>query len=122
MNTRVLSAYLAILFAIGLAGFETLANWGDWQWWPFWLIDYAAAALLLAGGICVVKKRAGGANLLCAGWGFALAMLWMSLAGNLSSGLDTGRDGRLFGLYLSLTVFSIALSFTGLVLSLFSRT
>jgi len=35
MNKLQISAYLAIIYGIGLAGFETLVNWGQWQWWPF---------------------------------------------------------------------------------------
>ena len=50
MNKLLISAYMALLYGVGLAGFETLVNWGQWQWWPFWLVDYVAAALLLFGG------------------------------------------------------------------------
>jgi len=45
------AALLAIAFGLFLAVAEAVRNWGDWQWWPFWLVDYIAATLLVAGGV-----------------------------------------------------------------------
>lgn len=100
MNKLLISAYMALLYGVGLGGFETLVNWGQWQWWPFWLVDYVAAALLLFGGFKTLKHPYYGAKLLCLGWGFTLGMLWMSLAGNISNGIDPARAARVANLYI----------------------
>ena len=34
------SARLALAFGTFLAVGELVRNWGDWQWWPFWVVDY----------------------------------------------------------------------------------
>ncbi|MEM9015072.1 MAG: hypothetical protein AAGB02_08185 [Pseudomonadota bacterium] len=47
------SAITAIALAIGLAVAELLRNWGDWQWWPFWLVVYVASAFHIAGGVAL---------------------------------------------------------------------
>ncbi|MEO1151949.1 MAG: hypothetical protein AAFW83_13320 [Pseudomonadota bacterium] len=70
------SALLAIGFAIFLAIGEAVRNWGDWQWWPFWLVDYIAATLMLTGGLFVLKRD--DATVLVGAWGFTCAMFYMS--------------------------------------------
>jgi len=118
VNKLIFSAYLAIMYGIGLISFETLVNWGQWQWWPFWLVDYVAATLLILGGIATLNNRTYGSRLLCASWGFALGMMWMSLSGNISEGTDPDRAGRVVGLYVTLIVTSIAISLIGLLLAM----
>ena len=71
-----LSAILAIVFGIILAVGEVLRNWGDWQWWPFWLVDYVAAALLIFGGQRALNT--GTVRWLTGAWGWTAAMFWMS--------------------------------------------
>ena len=39
------SAWLAVGFGGFLALAELARNRGNWQWWPFWLVDFIAAAL-----------------------------------------------------------------------------
>ncbi len=112
---------LAILVGGSLAGFETLVNWGQWQWWPFWLVDYVAAALLIGGAVAVLKRRTASLRLLSAGWAFAIGMAWMSFAGNLADGPDPARDGRVAGFYLALIGLMIAVSLSGLLLALTAR-
>ena len=109
---------MALIYGVGLAGFETLVNWGQWQWWPYWLVDYVAAAFLLLGGFKTLKHPYYGAKLLCLGWGFTLGMLWMSLAGNISEGTDPDRAARVANLYIILIVTSMLLSLIGLFLAL----
>lgn len=118
MNRLQVSAYMALIYGAGLAGFETLVNWGQWQWWPYWLVDYVAATLLLFGGLTALKHRYYGSKLLCLGWGFTLGMLWMSLSGNISNGVDPDRAARVANFYIILTVFSMVLSLIGLLLAL----
>ena len=45
-----LSARIAIGFGAFLAVAEIVRNWGDWEPWPWWVVDYIAVALLLYGG------------------------------------------------------------------------
>ena len=40
-----LSAIFAFITGAVLALGELRANWGDWQFWPLWLVDFAASAL-----------------------------------------------------------------------------
>ncbi|MGB7374644.1 hypothetical protein [Pontixanthobacter sp.] len=115
---RRASAIMAILYGVGLSGFETLINWGQWQWWPWWLVDYVAAAILIAGGIASLRNGAVGPALLFTGWGFALGMMWMSLAGNIAQGTAPDRAARVAGLYVALICASMAYCFAGLCLSL----
>lgn len=41
---------MGVVGALLLAGAETMINWGQWQAWPWWLVDFVAAGLLLLGG------------------------------------------------------------------------
>ena len=71
-----ISAWLAIAFGVFLAVAEVLRNWGDRQWWPFWVVDYIAAALLIFGGQRALNT--GTVRWLAGGWGWTAAMFWMS--------------------------------------------
>ena len=112
------SAYMALVYGLGLAGFETLVNWGQWQWWPWWLVDYVAAAILFAGGWMVLRSNQIGPLVLTLGWGFALGMMWMSLAGNVEQGTDPDRAARVAGFYVALIGASMAYCLAGLALTL----
>ncbi len=97
-----------------------MLNWGQWQWCPWWLVDYVAAVILLLGGAGTLKHKPYCTPLLYAGWGFALGMMWMSLAGNVEQGTDPVRQGRVLGFYIFLIWFGIAYCLTGLLLALSS--
>lgn len=71
-----ISAYLALAFGTFLFIAEIVRNWGDWQWWPFWVVDYIGAALLIFGGQRALTT--GTVRWLAGGWGFTAAMFWMS--------------------------------------------
>ena len=73
-----LAAYLALGFGAFLAVAELVRNWGNWQWWPFWLVDFIAAGLLVTGGSLALRGRARGAQVLAGAWGFTSAMFYMS--------------------------------------------
>ena len=115
------SAWLALIVGVSLGGFELLVNWGQWQWWPYWLVDFVASALLIGGGIQTLRRSEPGLRLLCAGWAFAIGMAWMSFAGNFESGVDPARAGRVAGFCLALIGLMIATSLVGLVLALTAR-
>jgi hypothetical protein len=112
------AAFMALLYAAALAGFETYINWGQWQWWPWWLVDYVSAGLIAAGALLVLRGSAKGPLLLACGWGFALAMMWMSLAGNIAAGTDPARAGRVAGFYVTLIAFSMTWCAVGLAFTL----
>lgn len=85
---------LAVAFGLFLALAETARNWGAWQWWPFWLVDYIAAALLLVGAHLASRGRAGGGAFLAGAWGFATAMFYSSFWSHIEH-LDQPADGNL---------------------------
>jgi len=113
------SAWLAIVFGLALAVLEAVRNWGDWQWWPFWTVDYVAAALLVVGGVTAIRR--GPIHWLTAGWGFACAMFWMSFFGHYEGVLKLGaqvgaREQRLtliIGVMFGLTVLGLVTALAG---------
>ena len=114
-----IAAWLAVGFGLSLAVLEALRNWGDWQWWPFWVVDYIAAALLVIGGVLALRR--GFDRWLAAGWGFACAMFWMSYFGHLGDLMQAGasvdeREQRLtmiIGALFALTVAGLLLTLLG---------
>jgi hypothetical protein len=85
------SAWLALGFGTFLAVAEVIRNGGEVQWWPFWVVDYIAVALLQAGAISVLwTPNDRGVGILTAGWGFTAAMFYMSLFGHLDEIAKTG--------------------------------
>ena len=72
------TSILALVFGAFLAVAELARNWGNWQWWPFWLVDFIAAGLLVAGAWRTLSAKPGGHALLCGAWGFTSAMFYMS--------------------------------------------
>lgn len=113
-----ISAWTAVLFGSALAVLEAVRNWGDWQWWPFWVVDYVAAGLLVAGGVVVLRGRS--RHWLTAGWGFACAMFWMSYFGHLEGLLQGGVEAR-ERMLTQIIGAMFAITIAGLVLSLIGR-
>ena len=113
-----ISAWAAVLFGSALAVLEAVRNWGDWQWWPFWVVDYVAAGLLVLGGVAVLRGRS--RHWLGAGWGFACAMFWMSYFGHLEGLLGGDVDAR-ERMLTQIIGAMFAVTIAGLVLSLLSR-
>lgn len=114
-----LSAWLAVAFGLSLAVLEAVRNWGDWQWWPFWVVDYLAATLLVVGGVLTLRR--GRVDWLTAGWGFACAMFWMSFFGHYHDVMTTAaandpREQRLtliIGIMFGLTVLGFVAALAG---------
>ena len=81
----LVSRYLALLFAIGLAIGETIISWGHWQFAPLFIIDYLTAAFLL---YAFYKTRKGEhACSLLAAWAFSAGVFYMDLFVNLDPAL-----------------------------------
>lgn len=78
-----ISAFIAVAFGLVLGIGEIARNWGDWQWWPFWTVDYIAAGLLVFGGQRALTT--GTVRWLSGAWGFTAAMFWMSFFSHLQS-------------------------------------
>lgn len=112
-----ISAWLAIAFGLSLAVLEALRNWGDWQWWPFWTVDYLAATLLIVGGVLALRR--GVDRWLTSGWGFTCAMFWMSYFGHLEGLMAGHADARerqltmIIGGMFALTIVGLVLSLAG---------
>lgn len=89
-----LSARLALGFGIFLAIAEAVRNHGNWQWWPFWLVDYIAVVLLVAGALMTLRARRGAAPVLAGAWGFTTAMFYMSFWSHIEH-LDEAAEGNI---------------------------
>lgn len=113
-----ISAILAVAFGLALAVLEVARNWGHWEWWPFWVVDYVAAALLVTGGVGALRR--GGSSWLTGGWGFTCAMFWMSFFGHyeglMKAASPDPHEQRLtliIGLMFVLTIIGLALGLGG---------
>ena len=87
------SAQLALAFGLFLAIAEVARNWGDWQWWPFWVVDFIAAGLLVLGSVSMLRDLPRGPALLAGAWGFTSAMFYMSFWSHIGS-LDQPVEGN----------------------------
>ncbi len=114
------SALFALVFAVVLGAGEILLNWGDWQSWPFWLVDFIAAGALVWGGRRALMR--GSSRLLSAAWGFTTGICWMSFfshAETLTDGQVIGNTGIFGAGELTLILAGMLLTaIAGLVLSL----
>lgn len=82
---KILAVWAIISGALLFAG-ETLRNWGDWQWWPFWLVDFIAATLFIIGGYyALLPRHKRKLSLVTGAYGFSSAMTYMSFFGHLNS-------------------------------------
>ncbi len=88
------AAVLALAFGVFLALAEAARNWGNWQWWPFWLVDFIAAALLIVGSALVLRGRPNGIPVLSGAWGFTTAMFYMSFWSHVGH-FNQAADGNL---------------------------
>jgi peptidoglycan/LPS O-acetylase OafA/YrhL len=112
------ASILALVFGSFLTVAEIARNHGNWQWWPFWLVDFVAAGLLIAGAWLALRKRPSGSAVLCGAWGFTTCMFYMSFwshvehidetaEGNFAQGPLTVAIGILWG--ISIVGFVLAL-------------
>lgn len=120
-----ISAYTALAFGLFLSIAEAYRNWGDWQWWPFWTVDYAAALLLIIGGVMVLRGRP--KHWLTGAWGFTCAMFYMSFFSHVErlrteTGLTYGPDGSLSEDRITLAIgLMLGIALLGFIGSLLSK-
>jgi hypothetical protein len=105
----VVSRYLALLFAIGLAIGETIISWGNWQFAPLWFVDYLMAVLLLYAYYKTGKAEH--AYALLAVWAFTVGVFYMDLFVNLDPHLPAHlRPGPVV---MALIVLCLVVSLVG---------
>lgn len=85
------SAFLAIAFGVFLAIAEAARNWGDWQWWPYWLVDYIAVALLIFGAQRALKT--GTVRWLAGAWGWTAGTFYSSFFSHIER-ISVGAEDR----------------------------
>jgi hypothetical protein len=115
---------LALGFGAVLAIAEIIRNWGDWQAWPFWIVDFIAAGALIWGGLRTLSQ--GSSRLLSAAWGFTVGIFWMSFLSHtqaLSEGTtQTYASGAVSEGVLTLIIGAMLVAaIAGLVMSLSRR-
>jgi len=88
-----IAAVLGLVFGIFLALAETARNWGNWQWWPFWLVDFIASGLLIMSSILTLRGSSHARRLLCGAWGFTSAMFYMSFWSHIEK-FQQAADGN----------------------------
>jgi hypothetical protein len=118
------SGMLALGFGAVLAIAEIIRNWGDWQAWPFWIVDFIAAGALIWGGLRTLSQ--GSSRLLSAAWGFTVGIFWMSFFSHtqaLSEGTaQTYASGAVSEGVLTLIIGAMLVAaIAGLVMSLSRR-
>ncbi len=114
------AAVLALAFGVFLALAEAARNWGNWQWWPFWLVDFIAAALLIAGSALVLRGVSRGPQVLCGAWGFTTAMFYMSFWSHIQH-INEGAEGNLSQGPLTIIIGIMwVITVVGFLLTLFS--
>jgi hypothetical protein len=111
---------MAAAFGTFLAIGETVRNWGNWQWWPFWLVDYIAATLLVCAAILTLRRAGRGPVFLAGSWGFTTAMFYMSFWSHIEQ-YHQPADGNIAQAPLTIIIGVLwAVTIAGFVLSLVS--
>jgi len=121
MNTLKISAWLGLaLSAVGV--FLKVARvLRQPEWWPFFLYDYIAAAMLVVGAIAVLRGGRGG-RWLAAGWGFGTAMAYGSFFGHLERWLTKSGPDLSFERTMSYSAGGlVAVNAVGLALALYQQ-
>ncbi|HRK34769.1 MAG TPA: hypothetical protein PLJ47_09255 [Candidatus Hydrogenedentes bacterium] len=101
------SRYAALIFAIGLAIGEAVINWGNWQWWPLWVIDYVIVFALIAGFSLSRDPRR--AHALTTAWTLAFGVFYMAFFVSLES----IREGQ-----ASFAEFRVVITLMGIMMAL----
>jgi hypothetical protein len=106
------SRCIAALFAIGLAIGEAILNWGHWQFWPLWVVDYVIVIWLLVG-VWLARRHEASHHLTIA-WAFTAGIFYMALFGGLDELRGVPGAVAENAILLSLISLMFALSLLGL--------
>jgi hypothetical protein len=111
------SAWLAAAFGVFLGLAEAAINWGHWQWWPLWVVDYICVALLLVGAWRALRGQ--GADVLLAGWAFTAGVFWMAYFITLEQqqGRAVAAEERQFAAAIGLLLAIAGAGLAGVLLS-----
>jgi hypothetical protein len=107
------SAILAIVAGIALAAIKFLL--AEDLWWPFAIVEYLAAILLLSGAL--IALRSNRTALLAAGWGFTAGITWSTLFHHLQEHASAGPVEAGLGLLLATAGVGIALAVAPRIMS-----
>ncbi|MBI4660449.1 MAG: hypothetical protein HY735_16555 [Verrucomicrobia bacterium] len=107
-----ISRYIATFFALCLAVGETALNWGHWQFWPLWVVDYAIVVWLLVA-VWLARRPSAGHHLATA-WAFAAGVFYIALFGGLDDLRRTSQPISESAVLLSLIGSMLVLSLIGL--------
>jgi hypothetical protein len=110
----VVSRYLALLYAIGLAIGETIVSWGHWQFAPLWIIDYLTSLCLLYAFF--KTRQTEKLYALLAAWAFALGVFYMDFFVNLDPHLPAAM--RPDSIVMALIVLLIVSGLVGFLTAL----
>lgn len=115
-----LSAWLAIVMGAGVAVAQIVRNHDNWENWPSWMVDEAAAAILIAAGVAALRRRT--TRFLPVAWAFAAGLYVSALITHahalaLSDGPFHAARQQLVFIVAGL----LAVSLVGLALVLFDR-
>ena len=106
----VVSRYLALLFAVGLAIGETIVSWGHWQFAPLWIIDYLTSICLLYA--FYKTRQAENLYALLAAWAFTIGVFYMDLFVNIDPHLPASmRPGPILTALIVLLLVSSLVGF-----------
>jgi uncharacterized YccA/Bax inhibitor family protein len=112
----VVSRYLALLFALGLAIGETIISWGHWQFAPLWIVDYLMVIWLLYA--YYKTRRSEHPYALLAAWAFTLGVFYMDLF--VYADPQVPAHVRPAPLVMALIVLCLVISLIGFVSALFA--
>jgi hypothetical protein len=87
-----LSAWLSIAAGAVLGVAQAVRNLDNWANWPTWMLDEAAAAMMIAGGVLALRR--GGSRGLTASWGVAAGLYGSALVSHLLALSDIHNPER----------------------------
>ena len=114
------SAFIALAFGVFLIIAETARNWGNWQPWPFWVVDFIAAGALIWGGLRTLNQ--GSSRLLSAAWGVTVGIFWMSYFSHVETLVEGVNVAKGEGPLTLMIGLMLVVAIAGLFMSLTRRT